>query len=181
MNAVTKFEALGIFFSIAIMAVALAMVRFKGVENSPLASIEPNTQGALVVEGDTTLRSDGELAQALGEAATASGELVRLVIDDIKVGTGEAVKEGDTISVNYIGTTQDGVQFDNSYTRGEPYTFRVGEGKVIEGWDKGLIGMKVGGNRILVIPASMAYGNRQVGPIPAGSNLVFALELVEIK
>ena len=72
------------------------------------------------------------------------------------------------------------MKFDSSYERGEPFSFTLGKGTVIEGWEKGLIGMKVGGQRILAIPSAMAYGNRQVGPIPANSPLVFTIELVKI-
>ncbi len=76
---------------------------------------------------------------------------------------------------------QDGTEFDSSYNRNTPFSFTVGEGRVIQGWEKGLLGMKVGGQRVLVIPSDMAYGNRQVGPIPPNSVLVFAIELLEVK
>jgi FKBP-type peptidyl-prolyl cis-trans isomerase len=106
---------------------------------------------------------------------------MKLVIDDIVIGTGEEVKEGDTVSVHYIGTLPDGTEFDNSNKRGEPFEFTVGEGRVIKGWEDGLVGMKVGGQRILVIPPELAYGSQAMGPIPANSTLVFAIELLEIK
>jgi FKBP-type peptidyl-prolyl cis-trans isomerase len=83
--------------------------------------------------------------------------------------------------VHYIGTLQNGQQFDNSHTRGEAFTFTVGEGMVIKGWDEGLLGMKVGGQRLLVIPPDMAYGANAIGPIPANSTLLFSIELIEIK
>lgn len=83
------------------------------------------------------------------------------------------------MTVHYIGTTQDGVRFDSSYERGTPFIFTVG-GEGYRGWEKGLIGMKVGGQRILVIPGSMAYGNRQVGTISPNATLVFAVELLKI-
>jgi len=85
------------------------------------------------------------------------------------------------VTVHYVGNTDDGVQFDNSYNRGEPLTFTLGEGKVIEGWEEGLLGMKEGGKRALVVPANMAYGSRQVGPIKPNSALVFMVELLEVR
>jgi peptidylprolyl isomerase len=87
----------------------------------------------------------------------------------------------DTVTVHYVGMLNNGVEFDNSYTHGVPFTFTVGTGEVIEGWDKGILGMKVGGTRILIIPAEMAYGNRGNSSIPPNSTLLFAVELLEVK
>jgi FKBP-type peptidyl-prolyl cis-trans isomerase len=103
-----------------------------------------------------------------------------LGIEDIVVGTGATAVAGDTISVNYVGTLTNGQKFDSSYDRGTPFTFRLGAGAVIAGWDQGLVGMKVGGKRRLTIPPNLAYGNQQVGPIPANSTLIFEVELVSI-
>ncbi|MAZ56424.1 peptidylprolyl isomerase [bacterium] len=89
--------------------------------------------------------------------------------------------KGDYVTVHYIGSLPNGQQFDNSYKKGEPFSFKVGDGKVIAGWEEGILGMKVGGQRILVIPASMAYGSKAMGPIPGGSNLVFTVELLSIE
>ncbi len=174
-----KYEIVGMFLSVGVMTLALVAVRAQTNPLSELSTtLDGTTQTAVVVATDDG--SEG-LKNALTGAATADGELIKLVIDDVRVGDGAAVTEGDMVSVHYIGTTQDGVQFDSSYTRGEPFVFTVGGGKVIKGWDTGLVGMKVGGQRILVIPADLAYGNRQVGPIPPNTPLVFAIELLAIK
>jgi FKBP-type peptidyl-prolyl cis-trans isomerase len=85
------------------------------------------------------------------------------------------------VSVHYIGTLQDGTEFDNSKKRGAPFEFKVGEGRVIAGWEEGLVGMQVGGQRVLVIPPEKAYGSNGVGPIPGNATLVFSIELLEIK
>ena len=111
----------------------------------------------------------------------ANGEIVKLVVVDTRLGDGDPVKEGDLIVTHYIGATQEGGQFDSSYDRGEPFVFRVGTGTVIQGWDEGVIGMKVGGQRVLVIPSEKAYGNMQVGSISPNTPLIFSLELLEIK
>lgn len=104
-----------------------------------------------------------------------------LKIEDAKVGTGNAVKSGDTIVIHYKGTLENGTQFDSSYDRGQPFETKIGVGEVIKGWDEGVVGMKVGGKRKLIIPPSLGYGDQIVGSIPANSTLIFDVELVEIK
>jgi len=102
-------------------------------------------------------------------------------IEVLTEGTGETVsQDGDTISVNYVGTLLDGTEFDNSYDRGEPFEFTLGAGTVIEGWDEGLLGMKIGEKRKITIPSEKAYGTRSTGSIPANSDLIFEVELLEI-
>ena len=106
----------------------------------------------------------------------------KLVVDDLQVGTGAAeVKAGDTITVNYRGTLTDGTQFDSSYDRNEPFTTQIGIGKVIPGWDQGMLGMKKGGKRKLTIPSELAYGAQANGKIPANSTLIFEIEMLDIK
>jgi peptidylprolyl isomerase len=181
MNPFNKTEAIGIFLSIAVMALALSVIRFQTDVFMAKNTTDGATQGAIVAVSQEEEESAG-LEDALKDAHSVDGKLVEMVTDDVRIGTGDAVVEkGDTVTVHYIGTTQDGVKFDSSYERGTPFVFTVGGGKVIEGWEKGLIGMKVGGQRILVIPGSMAYGNMQVGAIPPNATLVFAVELLEIK
>ena len=107
--------------------------------------------------------------------------MAKLIREDVQVGTGAEAKKGDTLVVNYVGTLMDGTKFDSSYDRREPFEFVVGEGGVIQGWDLGLLGMKVGGKRNLTIPPEFGYGGRAVGPIPENSTLKFAIELLEIK
>lgn len=101
-------------------------------------------------------------------------------IQDIKIGVGSEVSGGDYVTIHYNGTLEDGSVFDSSYERGAPFRTRIGVGEVIEGWDMGIPGMKVGGKRKLIIPAKLAYGDRSVGEIPAGSTLIFEVELVLI-
>lgn len=104
-----------------------------------------------------------------------------LKIEDERVGDGAEAKAGDSISVNYLGTLLDGTKFDSSYDRGTPFTFTLGAGGVIKGWDQGLVGMKVGGKRKLTIPAELAYGAQSPSPkIPANSTLVFEIELLSV-
>lgn len=176
-----KYEAVGIGISVIFMALALYLIR---VETSILGNSSVPAQSAAL--SDIVVVANGEnvnqnRANALINAADNRGNILKLVVDDIKIGTGEEVKVGSTVVVHYIGTLQNGVEFDNSNKRGQPFTFKVGSGTVIKGWEQGLLGMKAGGQRILVIPPELAYGTRVVGSIPPNSTLVFAIELLEVK
>ncbi|MDR3315435.1 MAG: FKBP-type peptidyl-prolyl cis-trans isomerase [Coriobacteriales bacterium] len=106
--------------------------------------------------------------------------LANVQITDTLEGTGEGVKEGDLVTVHYTGTLDDGTVFDSSVERNTPYSFTVGAGEVIPGWEEGLLGMKVGGKRTLVIPPALAYGATENGAIPANSVLHFDIELISI-
>jgi len=104
-----------------------------------------------------------------------------LLIEDIQPGEGKEVVKGALITTQYRGTLEDGTVFDSSYERGKPFQCVIGTGRVIKGWDLGLIGMKVGGKRKLFVPAHLAYGERQVGAhIKPNSNLHFEIELLEV-
>jgi FKBP-type peptidyl-prolyl cis-trans isomerase len=102
-----------------------------------------------------------------------------LLVEDFVIGTGEEAKVGSEVSVQYMGTLDDGTVFDTSQKRRRPFTFTIGEGRVIKGWDQGVPGMKVGGKRKLTVPAELAYGERKKGKIPPNSRLTFTIELVE--
>lgn len=103
-----------------------------------------------------------------------------LVIDDTLIGTGAEAVPGKVIAVHYTGKLTDGTVFDSSVGR-NPITITLGAGQVIQGWDVGLQGMKVGGKRTLTIPPSMGYGAQDHGPIPGNSTLIFDVELVSVK
>lgn len=105
-----------------------------------------------------------------------------LKIEDLAVGTGAEAVSGKKITVNYSGTLTNGVKFDSSYDRGIPFSFNLGAGEVIQGWDKGFAGMKVGGKRRLTIPSSMGYGATGAGGvIPPNATLVFEVELLKVE
>lgn len=100
---------------------------------------------------------------------------------DVVIGTGPEVQVGAQVSVHYTGWLEDKTKFDSSKDRGEPFSFVVGQGQVIKGWDEGLVGMKVGGTRKLVIPAQLGYGsNGAGGVIPPNATLIFEIELLKI-
>jgi len=107
---------------------------------------------------------------------------MELVIDNVKEGTGAEAQAGKTVTVHYVGTLTDGKQFDSSRGRGEGFSFRLGAGQVIKGWDQGVAGMKVGGVRKLTIPPDLAYGDRGFpGAIPPKATLLFEVELLDVR
>ena len=123
------------------------------------------TQGQETIKPPTEYKSDKAVTQ--------------LQTTDLDTGTGEAVKAGDCLSVKYYGTlASNGKLFDENFTSSQALKFELGSGQVIPGWDEGLVGMKVGGMRRLVIPSELAYGNQSVGEIPANSDLVFTVKLL---
>ena len=115
-------------------------------------------------------------------AAPAAAPSADLVKEDIKVGKGPAAKKGDHVVVHYTGRLTDGTKFDSSRDHDQPFDFTLGQGGVIQGWDQGVPGMKVGGRRKLTIPGALAYGPHGSPPkIPPNATLVFDNELLAIK
>lgn len=109
---------------------------------------------------------------------TASG----LQYEDMQVGTGPSPQPGQTVTVHYTGWLKDGNKFDSSVDRGRPFEFTIGQGQVIKGWDEGVMSMKTGGKRRLVIPPELGYGQRGApGAIPPNATLVFEVELLGTK
>jgi peptidylprolyl isomerase len=106
-----------------------------------------------------------------------------LVIEEIVEGTGEEAQSGQTAVVHYVGVAaSNGVEFDASWNRGDTFSFRLGAGQVIAGWDQGVAGMRVGGRRRLVIPAHLGYGSRGAGGVIApGETLIFVVDLIELR
>lgn len=105
----------------------------------------------------------------------------QLRIEDLIPGTGKAVVKGALITTQYSGFLEDGSVFDSSWERGKPFQCVIGTGRVIKGWDQGLMGMQVGGKRKLWVPAHLAYGERSMGAhIKPNSNLIFEIELLEV-
>ena len=126
-------------------------------------------------------------AQAATAPAATAAPAKQLQTIDTVVGKGKQAAAGNTVTIKYTGWLYSpqspqghGPQFDTS-VGGAPFTFPLGAGAVIKGWDQGVVGMKVGGKRTLIIPAELGYGSRGVGPIPPNANLIFDVELVDVK
>ena len=122
------------------------------------------------------------IANRIGKSGTEITTASGLKYTDLLVGTGATPQRGQTVTVHYTGTLENGKKFDSSLDRGTPADFRIGVGSVIKGWDEGLMTMKVGGKRRLVIPANLGYGPSGRPPdIPGNSTLIFDVELLGVK
>jgi FKBP-type peptidyl-prolyl cis-trans isomerase len=127
---------------------------------------------------NTSIQPAAGLPDISGLTTTTSG----LQLKDVTVGTGAEAQAGDTVFVHYTGWLTDGTKFDSSLDRGQPFSFPLGAGRVIAGWDEGVAGMKEGGKRILVIPADLGYGAGGAGDvIPPNAVLIFEVELLDIQ
>ena len=147
--------------------------------NPTLFAMAPSSPESAADSGTTVAGAAAALGGEIttpAERVTASG----LRITDLVVGSGAEAKAGQKVSVNYRGTLENGKEFDSSYGRG-PFSFPLGGGRVIQGWDEGVAGMKVGGKRKLVIPPDLGYGSRGAGGvIPANATLIFEVELLAV-
>ncbi len=141
-------------------------------------------------QNPNTQTSGNELnsATSLPESTTSDATIdymdknvTELKIEDEVVGTGQTAQSGKKVTVHYTGTLITGDKFDSSVDRGEPFSFILGEGRVIQGWEQGVKGMKVGGKRKLTIPPSLGYGEQGAGPIPPNATLIFEIELLKVE
>ncbi len=127
------------------------------------------------------------LGKASKQTPTPSATITETVMDELKiedivVGTGDEAVSGKKVTVDYLGTLTDGTKFDSSYDRGVPFSFTLGMGEVIKGWDEGFAGMKIGGKRKLTIPSELGYGATGAGGvIPPNATLIFEVELLGVE
>jgi peptidylprolyl isomerase len=149
-----------------------------GVEQAPSSGA---TQAS--VPKTTSTPTSGPLSTKPVITVPKTPAPTHLVVKDLVQGTGKTAQPGDTITVNYVGELyKNGQEFDSSWKHNEPFTtaLKSGVGGVIDGWVKGLAGMKVGGRRELIIPPSLAYKNQQSGSIPPNSTLIFVVDLLSV-
>jgi FKBP-type peptidyl-prolyl cis-trans isomerase len=149
---------------------AVTWLNMGGNNNSSQTTSEQTTN-------EQSVNNINNTSQGNTMATTTEG----LKIEDVVVGTGAEAVTGKEVTVNYTGKFTNGTVFDSSIPRGTPFTFTLGAGMVIQGWDIGVAGMKVGGKRILTIPSDLAYGPNDYQSIPGGSTLIFEVELLGVK
>jgi peptidylprolyl isomerase len=177
-----------VIIGVGVAAVAAGAYFFSPNKNLPTAEtnaeVSPSdtTNSAETASNGTTAESAPQSAEVASADATASAAApTELKSTDVKEGTGAVAQSGKTVVVHYTGTLTDGTKFDSSKDRNDPFSFQLGAGQVIKGWDVGVEGMKVGGIRTLVIPPEMGYGASGAGSIPPNSVLNFEVELLEVK
>ena len=171
----------------SLLAVAVTAIAVAGCGSTKVSPIPSGSgSGASVptptatTPTATTAAPTGPLAHKPTIARGVGAPLKKLVIHDLIVGKGPAAKAGQTLTMQYVGVLfKNGKQFDASWDRGQPFSFTLGQGSVIPGWDRGIVGMHVGGRRQLIIPASLAYGaSGQPPTIPPNSALIFDVDLI---
>jgi peptidylprolyl isomerase len=147
------------------------------------SAVQPAAESTLIAQANLLTQPETPMTQASPSpeenvVTTPSG----LKYVDIVEGTGAAPEKGQTVSVHYTGTLENGTKFDSSRDRGQPFEFPLGAGRVIKGWDEGIASMKIGGQRKLIIPAELGYGSRGAGGvIPPNATLLFDVELLGAK
>jgi FKBP-type peptidyl-prolyl cis-trans isomerase FkpA len=146
----------------------------------PRAGLVQSTWMSLDAATDSAERAQHDASRNL-KKDTSYTMADQLKLEDLKVGTGVEAVAGKQVTVHYVGTLTDGSKFDSSRDRGKGFSFKLGGGQVIKGWDQGVAGMKVGGLRKLTIPSDLAYGDRGFPPvIPGKATLVFEVELLSV-
>jgi FKBP-type peptidyl-prolyl cis-trans isomerase len=173
------------YLLVIIFLVVLVAVGAYFIFKIPSPDINKPSQDTLTSGNIDTASPDtlGAEASAAPEASVSANKNMndKLIIQDEVVGTGMEAVSGKSVTVNYVGTLTNGTKFDSSYDRSQPFTFNLGAGEVIQGWDQGVAGMKVGGKRKLTIPPSLGYGSQDMGAIPANSTLIFEVELLKVE
>lgn len=173
-----------VFFGMAF--VVLALFIWNQESKGTIKRVPTSQQEGIVIP---TSSSNGQTEQDISPTIESTRavtddiieDVKELKIEDIKIGIGDEAVSGKKVTVNYLGYLTNKTKFDSSYDRGEPFSFNLGAGQVIKGWDQGVVGMKVGGKRKLTIPSDLGYGPSGAGgSIPPNATLIFEVELLKV-
>jgi len=170
----------GIFLSVALMLVCVGVLVFTQMSGQKDAATgnAPQAQPTTVTQENNTPIKSNTMPEVKKDAVTTASGLQYIELEE---GTGATPQTGQTVEVHYTGTLTDGTKFDSSRDRNTPFKFKIGVGQVIKGWDEGVITMKVGGQRKLIIPPELGYGARGAGGvIPPNSTLIFDVQLLSV-
>jgi FKBP-type peptidyl-prolyl cis-trans isomerase len=165
------------FMLVCVLVLVFTQISDKKQDIAVATQLTETTSAPIQVQENNTLIASTNMSEA-NVVTTPSG----LKYTELKEGTGATPKKGQTVVVHYTGTLENGTKFDSSRDRGQPFSFKLGVGQVIKGWDEGLSTMKVGGRRQLIIPADLGYGARGAGGvIPPNATLIFDVELLKVQ
>ncbi len=168
------------FMLVCVVVLVLAQIGGGKQESAIAVQLKDDTPAPTTIIENNTLIASDSMADANSDAnvvTTPSG----LKYIELEEGTGAIPQPGQTVTVHYTGTLENGKKFDSSRDRNQPFKFKIGQGQVIKGWDEGLSTMKVGGRRQLIIPAELGYGARGAGGvIPPNATLIFDVELLKV-
>jgi FKBP-type peptidyl-prolyl cis-trans isomerase FkpA len=174
--------ALAVLIVFGLLFFGRQIAGFITTQPTQTATIATTTMDTTDTQGAAGENTASAAAPATTDNSGIPANVTQLMTKDTVVGTGAEAKAGDTVTVQYVGSLTNGTIFDASKNHGTSgFSFALGAGQVIKGWDEGVAGMKVGGTRTLVIPASLGYGAQSVGSIPANSTLVFQVELINVQ
>ena len=169
-----------VFFIVIAIAGGFLVLSTKSQKESGITALPESSVSDNIAPVDEATPSANQSPAATSSAKQTMND--QLQITDEVVGTGSEAVAGKKVTVNYTGTLTDGTKFDSSYDHGTPFSFNLGAGEVIKGWDQGVSGMKVGGKRKLVIPPSLGYGDTGAGGIiPPNATLIFEVELLKVE
>jgi FKBP-type peptidyl-prolyl cis-trans isomerase len=173
-----------IWAAIGVVVIVLVVVFSNGHKNTTPSMDQNTTSASSSATADTTTKATTPTTMDLPTDPTPQPTATALKTTVIKQGTGTGAVNGDTVTVNYTGTLADGTTFDSNvdpkFGHVAPFAFKLGAGMVIKGWDMGVLGMKVGEKRHLIIPSSLGYGASGYGPIPGNAELQFDVQVTAI-